>query len=388
MCYFRAIAVVFVFQWLCVIGVPSFGRPGELGVRLADSFIARGIETDRYYDTAVLWRAMEYVYNATGDEKYHDFVVDGIDSILSPNNPNGLFASWNYSEHDLDDIRVGTIFLDLFESEVEHRYKNASEFLKAWLDEQARNSYGGFWHKDPKYPNQMWLDGLYMAEPFYAQYTATFQSTNMSAWDDIFLQFELMEERCHWKSSGLLVHGWTTKPETTEWADPATGKAPHVWIRALGWYFMALVDVLDYYPQDIPRRDRLFSWFQNLAATLLKYQAHNGGWWLVMDPPYPGMPGNYIESSGTAMFAYGMLKGIRKEYLNEKKYLEPARRAYHLLASKFLVNNGTNGTLSWEGTVEVGSLDSNGSYKVCCAVWTLLRQQLTRNKVLHFGSQG
>lgn len=227
-----------------------------------------------------------------------------------------------------------------------------------------------------------------MAEPFYAQYTALFEPDNTTAWDDILLQFSLMEQHDHWKKTGLLVHGkksldrthamfetsadpcfyaflgWTTKPKSTLWAKP-NGKAPHVWDRALGWYFMALVDVLDWYPEDHPGRSQLVGWFQDLAAAVVEYQdPDSGGWWLIIEPPYPGRPGNYIESSGTAMFTYGLLKGIRRGFLERSQYFAPAQTAYELMVDRFVADNGTNGTLNWEGTVEVGSLSGNGSYGV------------------------
>lgn len=119
---------------------------------LADSFIARGIEADRYYDTAVFYRALEFVCNKTGNATYYDTIKASVDSIILPNN---TLTQWNYSEHDLDDVRVGTTLLYLYESEGEEKYKATADFLKDWLDIQARNPLGGFWHKDPKYPNQM-----------------------------------------------------------------------------------------------------------------------------------------------------------------------------------------------------------------------------------------
>lgn len=119
---------------------------------MADSFIERGLEADRYYDTAVFYRALEYVYNKTDNATYYDTIKSSIDSIILPNN---TLNEWDYSEHDLDDIRVGTTILYLWLSEGDEKYKATADWLKDWLDIQARNPLGGFWHKDPKYPNQM-----------------------------------------------------------------------------------------------------------------------------------------------------------------------------------------------------------------------------------------
>lgn len=119
---------------------------------MADSFIARGIEADRYYDTAVFYRALEFVYNKTGNASYYDTIQTSVDGIILPNN---TLTQWNYSEHDLDDIRVGTTLLYLYNTDGDEKYKATADFLKDWLDIQARNPLQGFWHKDPKYPNQM-----------------------------------------------------------------------------------------------------------------------------------------------------------------------------------------------------------------------------------------
>lgn len=132
----------------------------------------------------------------------------------------------------------------------------------------------------------------------------------------------------------------------------------------MGWYLVALADVLDYYPTSLPGHVKLLEYFKNLAAAVLEVQDESGGWWLVIDPPYPGMKGNYIESSGTAMFTYSWLKGIRKGYLERETYFDSAEKAYNLMVDRFVAHNGTNGTLNWEGTVVVGSLSEDGSYEV------------------------
>lgn len=145
--------------------------------------------------------------------------------------------------------------------------------------------------------------------------------------------------------------------------DPVTGAAPHVWDRAVGWYFMSLVDILDDFPKTHHGWQRNLRRFQSLARALKKTQDRSGGWWLIMDEPYPNDPRNYIESSGSAMFTYGLLKGIRKGYIPKKDYLGAAKRGYNLLKKDFVSKNA-NGTLNFEGTVEVGSLSSNGSFEV------------------------
>lgn len=158
------------------------------------------------------------------------------------------------------------------------------------------------------------------------------------------------------------MHGYD-ESKARVWADPVTGAAPNVWSRAVGWYAMALLEVIPLFPAAHPGRARLVSYFVALADALKKTQdATSGGWWLVMNEPYPGAKGNYIESSGSAMFVYALLKGVRDGYLPEKEYLGAATKGYKLLADKFNTQRA-DGTLDWQGTVEVGSLNSNATFE-------------------------
>lgn len=209
----------------------------------------------------------------------------------------------------------------------------------------------------------MWLDGLYMAETFYATYTSYFEPDNTTAWNEIALQFDLIEEHTRNHTTNLLVHGYDESKKAV-WADPVTGACPNVWNRAVGWYFVALVEVLQVYPTSLPGYAKLKGYLTTLAEGVKNAQDESGGWWLVMNEPYPGMKGNYIESSATAMFAYAYLKGIRTGLI-EESYRDTAVKAYDLLTDRFLTKEA-NGTLSWEGTVQVGSLNSNGSFEVSC----------------------
>lgn len=222
---------------------------------------------------------------------------------------------------------------------------------------------GGFWHRST-YKNQMWLDGLYMQAPFYTQYTAFFQPTNTTAFADIVRQFDLVEKNVRNATTGLLKHGYD-ESKTAVWADRATGACPEVWDRALGWYLMALLDVLDYFPPSNPGAAKLKGYFVRAVAAVKKAaDPTTGGWWLVMSEPWPGHTGNYIETSATAMFVYAMLKGIRMGYISEADYFPTAEKAYKLLLAQYVVPD-RGGLLNWEGTVSVGSLGSNGTFEVC-----------------------
>jgi unsaturated rhamnogalacturonyl hydrolase len=207
----------------------------------------------------------------------------------------------------------------------------------------------------------MWLDGLYMAEPFYAEYAATFHET--AAFDDIAKQFILMETHARDPKTGLLYHGWDESKQQ-RWADPATGHSPNFWDRAMGWYAMALVDTLDYFPQDHPQRTQLLAILNRLAQAVAKYQDPKTGlWYQVLDKGTE--KGNYVEASGSSMFVYALAKAVRNGYLPEK-FLAVANRGYKGLTAEF-IKTDPNGQANLDGTVSVAGLGGNpyrdGSYQ-------------------------
>ncbi|RDW82902.1 putative cell wall glycosyl hydrolase protein [Coleophoma crateriformis] len=331
---------------------------------VADSFIQRGVDKTNRYGESVFYRGVEMTYNATGNESYATWVQDQIDGVISD---DGVIANYPSYPFSLDDVRIGTILLELYIRTSQEKYKTAAATLRAQLDRGPRTPSGGFWHRQPTYPNQMWLDGIFMADVFYAQWTALLDNSNTTAWDDILLQFSLIEQHCRNTTTNLLVHGYD-ESGVAVWADPVTGASPNVWDRALGWYLMALVDVLDYFPTNHSGHAQLVDWLVAASAGVLAAQdASTGGWWLVMNEPYPGMDKNYIESSGSAMFVYALLKAVRKGYIGSE-YVTPMQKGYDYLANTFVAYNGTGGTVNWEGTVIVGSLGSNATFEYYTSV--------------------
>lgn len=209
----------------------------------------------------------------------------------------------------------------------------------------------------------MWLDGLYMVSPFYAHHTAVYAPTNTTAYDDIINQFELVHTNCvnsNTSQTGLLKHGYDSS-RTAVWADAATGASPEAWNRALGWYVIAIVDVLDFFPTSHTGFATLKSILEETVAGIAKaVDADSKLWWLVMTQP--GKAKNYIESSGSAMFVYAVLKGIRLGYLSAE-YLPAFTAAYEALVEKF-VSEASDGGIDWAGTVSVGSLSGKGDFDV------------------------
>ncbi|KAJ8060290.1 hypothetical protein OCU04_010627 [Sclerotinia nivalis] len=332
---------------------------------IADSFIKRGVAQTAQYPQAVFYRGVEMAYNATKNPTYINWVESQLHAAVST---DGTILGYPSFPASLDDVRIGTILLDAWARTRETRYKVAADRLRQQLNYNPRTQSGGFWHRQPTYPNQMWLDGIFMADVFYSQWTSYFDAANVTAWDDILLQYSLIEQHCRNHTTNLVVHGYD-ESKTAAWADPVTGASPNVWDRSLGWYLMALVDTLDYFPKSHPGYAELLNWFVTASAGVLAAQDTTGGWWLVMNEPYPGKPRNYIESSASSMFVYAMLKGVRKGYLGSQ-YIAPMKKGYEYIAETFVAFNGTNGTVDWEGTVLVGSLGSNATFEYYTSIVT------------------
>jgi unsaturated rhamnogalacturonyl hydrolase len=238
-----------------------------------------------------------------------EYVRDWYEAIIDSTGAiGGGYKEANYS---LDHICPGWTLLKLVKSYPEEKYFKAIEQLYRQLQAQPRNAEGGFWHKQI-YPDQMWLDGLYMAMPFYAEYTRDYVADSLRSahYEDIVHQFSLAYEHCYDPANGLLRHAWDASHRMF-WCDPQTGQSAHAWGRALGWYCMALVEVIDILDQDSRFEDKtLPSILSSVFASLLKVaDPETGLWYQVLD--CPGREGNYLEATCNAMFAYAMLKGVR-----------------------------------------------------------------------------
>ncbi|KZW02459.1 glycosyl hydrolase [Exidia glandulosa HHB12029] len=342
---------------------------------MADSVIARGqghgLSTSGTpqvsYEHGTFHSALRQLVNVTGNATYAQWIQSGIDNVLNSDGTVG--ATYNMSAFTLDDLRIGPSFIKLYQSTGNAKYKKASDEYRTQLNKHPRNTKGGFWHK-LRYPDQMWLDGLYMGEPFYALYADTFESHNVTALTDLQNQFSLIWSHCRDTKTGLLRHGYfdlaaASRSPTPVWADPISGASPEVWIRAVGWYVVALADLLtppDNFPTTHPAYAALLEQYRTLIPALAKnVDPATGAWWLVMSQP--GRAGNYIESSGSAMFVYAMLKGVSSGLLKDPDgaIVKAASRAYEYLADTFVLKNA-DGTLNWNGTVIVGSLDQDGTF--------------------------
>ena len=225
----------------------------------------------------------------------------------------------------------------------DQKYRRVLREIRKQLDTQPRTGSGEFWHKQI-YPHQVWLDGLYMALPFYTQYARRFgpKEDRDSLYRDIVHQFVEAARNTRDPETGLFRHAWD-ESRSMFWADPSTGQSDHAWGRADGWYAAALVDVLDYLPEKDPGHKVLVQQLEYLLTSVKKYSdPETGMWYQVLD--CPGREGNYLESTCSAMFVYAMLKGVRKQYLGPE-WREYALSQYNRLVDTFIREN-PDGTIS------------------------------------------
>lgn len=308
------------------------------------------------YEQGLLLKALEKMYQRTGDAKYFNYIKKNIDSFVDE---QGNIRTYHFNEFNSDNITTGRMLLYLYQELGDIRYKKAADKLRAQIAAQPRDKDGGFWHKQ-RYPNQMWLDGLYMLEPFYAEYGTI---TGEDNWPDIVKQFELMYKGSIDSKTGLLIHAYD-QARVQPWADKKTGHSPNFWGRSMGWYEMALVDVLDFMPVNHPSRAILIKQLQDLSAALLKIQDPTSGLWYQV-PNFPGRKGNYLEASASNMFIYAFAKGARKGYL-PASYLDAAQKAYAGALKNFITTDAA-GYIHLEKTVSVGGLGGtpyrDGSYE-------------------------
>lgn len=326
---------------------------------MASSFLSKGQTINNHYVASVIHEGIQKAATTQNNTELLTYASSAVSSLVSS---NGTIKGWNSTFYSLDDVRFGNNILYFWnlEGRKDGKYVIAAKSLRDQLNRWPRTPTGGFWHRAPIYKNQMWLDGIYMADTFYATYTSYFEPNNVTAWNDIALQFNLLEEHTRNHTSNLLKHGYS-EDKSTVWADPVTGASPYVWDRAVGWYFVALVEVLEVFPSSHPAYTRLLHYLTTLASGIMEAQDISGGWYLIMDEQFINEPRNYIESSATAMFTYAYLKGIRLGLL-EREYQKTATKAWNLLLDDF-IQYEKNGTLSFTGTVEVGSLSGNASYE-------------------------
>ncbi|MEX0748083.1 MAG: glycoside hydrolase family 88 protein, partial [Rhodothermales bacterium] len=322
--------------------------PLEWSIRTAESVMERNpVFMDRWhYEVGVMMKAFDDLYSHTGERRYTEFVRTTIDRFVEE---DGSIRTYDLTDYNLDQVNAGKLLFPLLERTGDGRYRRAADTLRRQLREHPRTSEGGFWHKKV-YPYQLWLDGVYMAGPFLAEYARRFDDEE--ALEEVTREILLVARYLRDPKTGLYFHGWDEKREQV-WADSASGLSRNFWGRGMGWFGMALVDVLDHLPENHPDRGEIVRILQRFASTVAGVQDPlTGLWYQILDKP--SRPGNYHEASASVMFVYTFAKGAREGYL-DPEYLDLALRGYDGVLKEFVRTND-QGLVDLHGTVSVGGL--------------------------------
>ena len=352
---------------IMLITIPAISATSKSGVKPYSVWMADS-EIKRYPESWMVdfsWRpkwdycngfelqAIYQVWKLTGNQKYYDYVKSYADTII---HLDGNITGYKPEDYNLDKLNSGKFLFDLYSKTHILKYKLAIELLRNQIKNQPRTSDGGFWHKKV-YPNQMWLDGLYMASPFLAQYASRFNEKGL--FDEVAHQILTVAKHTYDQKTGLYYHGWD-ESRKQKWSNPQTGTSPNFWSRSMGWFMMAMVDVLDYLPANHPQRTEIKNILLKLSQTLDKYRdPKTGMWYQVTDKP--GEAGNYVESSGSAMFLYSWVKGAQKGYL-PKSFGEKGAKGYDQFVKQFIKEN-PDGTISLTDACSVAGLGGSPRYR-------------------------
>lgn len=313
-----------------------------------DSFALGGKQAKWSYDMGVILKGVEGIWLNTGDVQYFNYIRTMMDFYIGD---DGSIKGYRKDEFNIDHINNGKLCLLLYRVTGKEKYLKAANLLRQQLREHPRTQEGGFWHKKI-YTSQMWLDGLYMGEPFYAEYA--WLAHEDTAFNDIGNQFIWIEKHTRDSKTGLLYHAWD-ESKTQKWANAATGTSPNFWARAMGWYGVALVDALDYFPADHPKRKLLLDILNRFVNAIAKVQdAKSGLWYDVLD--MPTRKGNYTEASASSMFVFTIAKAVRKGYIPQEK-IAIAKKAYAGIVKQFIKTEA--GQTNLYGTVQVSGLGGN-----------------------------
>ena len=269
-----------------------------------------------HYHQGVFLSGMFETCRLCGEEKYFDYMKAWVDSVFDA---EGKIIQ--YTHANLDDIMPGILLFPLIDRTKDPYYEKCLASVFAQVGDIPRNDEGGYWHKDIR-PGQMWLDGLYMAGPFCAEYAARYHVPALAA--DVVHQALLMERKTRDPQTGLLYHAYDSL-RREPWADPVTGCSPCFWGRSTGWVGVAVLNDLDYLPEDIEGCDEMIRMVTELLAALCRYQSEEGRWYQVTDRG--GEDGNWLENSCSCLYVAALCKAVRRGCM-DKAFLVSARKGY------------------------------------------------------------
>ena len=307
-----------------------------MSVRLAESEMVRCPESWQLdfqpklkwdYCHGVELQAFLRLEEMYGDSRYFDYAEAYCDTMVRE---DGTVVAYKREEFSLDRVNTGKILFSMYARTREEKYKKALDLMYSQFKDQPRTKEGGFWHKKV-YPHQMWLDGLYMGCPYYAEYAARYNRPE--AFQDIINQFCVVARHTYDPATGLYKHAWDESREMF-WCDKQTGQSAHSWGRAMGWFAMAIVESLEFIPVNEPNRDSLLAILDNVLVQIERYQdSKTGLWYQVLDRS--GDKGNYLESTVSAMFIYSIYKGIRLGVV-PAKYMAVADKGFEGFMKRFI----------------------------------------------------
>lgn len=344
-------------------GLLSDGR-GPLSLRMVESEIARNpkaVNLDGIPEGKVKWNyttglELLAIMDAAREHNradFYDYAARYYDTMVQP---DGSILTYSKAKYNLDHICPGRPLFEIYERTGQKRYLAAMDTLYRQIKEQPRTPEGGYWHKKI-YPNQMWMDGLYMAEPFHAEFINRFVATRFpelvkELQKEIIEQFTTIAKYTYDPATELFRHAWDSSHEMF-WCDKTTGQSAHAWGRGLGWYTVALVETLELLGEGAEGRDKLLEILNHIFKTLPRYaDKQTGMWYQVLD--CPEREGNYQESTCSIMFIYAQLKGARLGYL-PKEELKRGLKNYERFVERFMRQN-EDGTLSMIDCCAVGGL--------------------------------
>ena len=347
--------------------VPKIRSSEPLSVRMVESEMSRipdaitmdGVSKPKWnYTTGLELLAIMDAGETYNQESYTRYALSWLERMVAEDGQS--IVTYKLSNYNLDHICPGRLLYRAYDLTGEERYLKAIDLLWRQLCEQPRTPEGGYWHKKA-YPNQMWLDGLYMAEPFKAEYLVRYATPEEAehGWQDIVHQFTLVAQKTYDPATGLFRHAWDSSKEMF-WCDKTTGQSEHAWLRAMGWYTVALVEVLDIMPESTPGRENLTAILDHIYKTIPAFaDPKSGMWYQVMD--CPEREGNYQESTGSIMLIYAMLKGTRIGVLSAD-YQATATELYKKFVKRFMRENQDH-TISMIDCCAVGGLGGKQNRK-------------------------
>lgn len=296
-----------------------------------------------YIDGCMMMAFLE-LYKESGEQRYLDFADEYVGYRIEE---NGNIIGYDKEEWNLDNINAGKNLFTLYELTGKEKYAKALGRIYEQIEGQPRTKEGNFWHK-LIYPNQVWLDGLYMSLPFYMEYDNRF--LNKAHYDDIFQMFFEVEKHLKDKETGLYYHAYDASRESF-WCNKETGLSQNFWLRSLGWFGMAMLDTLVLADENYDGYKHLQKMFAEFIDAMLQFQSESGMWYQV--PNYPKRGKNYLETSGSAIMAYCLLKGVRLGILPEK-YREYGKKAFQDICDRYL--STVEGEMSLDGICLVAGL--------------------------------